>query len=144
MATEVLDGEVILPGGETREAALRRVDALARLMDSAFVIPGVNLRVGLDSLVGLVPGVGDAVTTMVGAYIVYEARRLGLPKRKIARMIGNVAADTAIGAIPFAGDVFDVFFKANERNLRIIHEHLGTPKRGPREIDGTAVRIEER
>jgi hypothetical protein len=59
-------------------------------------------------------------------------------------MIGNVAVDTAIGAIPLAGDVFDVFFKANQRNLRIIHEHLGAPKRGPREIDGTAVRVEER
>ena len=124
MATEVLDGEVILPGGETREAALRRVDALARLMDSAFVIPGVNLRVGLDSLVGLVPGVGDAVTTMVGAYIVYEARRLGLPKRKIARMIGNVALDAALGAVPLAGDMVDVFFKSNTRNLRILREHL--------------------
>ena len=63
---------------------------------------------------------------------------------KIARMIGNVAVDTAIGAIPLAGDVFDVFFKANQRNLRIIHEHLGTPKRGPVEIDGTAVRVDER
>jgi len=59
-------------------------------------------------------------------------------------MIGNVAVDTALGAIPLAGDVFDIFFKANERNMRIIHDHLGTPKRGPRQIDGTAVRIDER
>jgi len=131
MATKVFDGEVILPGGESRDAALQRVDALARLMDSAFVIPGLNLRVGLDSLIGLVPGVGDAVTTAVGAYIVYEARRLGLPKHKIARMIGNVAFDSVLGAVPLAGDVFDVFFKSNTRNLRILREHLeGEARRG--------------
>ena len=131
MPTKPLEGEIILPGGESRDAALQRVDALARLMDSAFVIPGLNIRVGLDSLVGLVPGIGDAVTTAVGAYIVYEARRLGLPKHKIVRMIGNVALDTLVGAVPLVGDVFDVFFKSNTRNLRILREHLeGEARRG--------------
>ncbi len=123
---------------------MARITLVAKLMDSAFLIPGLNRRVGLDAVLGLVPGVGDALSAALASYIIWEARQLGLPRWKIARMIGNVAADTAIGAIPFAGDVFDVFFKANERNLRIIHEHLGTHKRGPVEIDGTAVRIEER
>ena len=132
MATKVLEGEVILPGGESREGALRRIEALARLMDSAFVIPGLNLRVGLDSLIGVVPGIGDAVTTAVSAYLVYEARRLGLPKRKIARMIGNVAMDAVLGAVPFAGDIADVFFKSNMRNLRILREHLEAEARGRR------------
>jgi hypothetical protein len=136
--------EAIKTAGPSREDALARITLLAQLMDSAFFIPGLNRRVGLDSVIGLVPGVGDAISAALSSYIIWEARQLGLPRWKIARMIGNVAVDTAIGAIPLAGDLFDVYFKANMRNLRIIHEHLGVSKRGPREIDGTAVRIEDR
>jgi hypothetical protein len=136
--------DAIKTAGPRREDAIARITLVAKLMDSAFLIPGLNRRVGLDSVLGIVPGVGDALSAAIASYIIWEARQLGLPRWKIARMIGNVAMDTAIGAIPLAGDVFDVFFKANERNLRIIHEHLGTPKRGPKEIDGVAVRVEER
>jgi hypothetical protein len=136
--------DAIKTAGPSRQDAIARITLVANLMDSAFMIPGLNRRVGLDAVLGLVPGVGDALSAAIASYIIWEARQLGLPRWKIARMIGNVAVDTAIGAIPFAGDVFDVFFKSNQRNLRIIHEHLGTPKRGPLEIDGTAVRIEER
>ena len=136
--------EAIKAAGPSREDSLARITLLARLLDSAFLIPGLNRRVGFDALLGLVPGVGDALSAALASYIIWEARQLGLPRWKIARMVGNVAMDTAIGAIPLAGDVFDVFFKANERNMRIIHDHLGMPKRGPREIDGTAVRVKER
>ncbi|MBB3017816.1 hypothetical protein FHR70_000856 [Microvirga lupini] len=136
--------DAIKAAGPSREDAMARITLVARLMDSAVLIPGLNRRVGLDAMLGLVPGIGDAVSAAIASYIIWEARQLGLPRWKIARMIGNVAVDTAIGAIPFAGDLFDVFFKANMRNLRIIHDHLGTPKRGPKEIDGTAIRIEER
>ncbi|MBD2745156.1 DUF4112 domain-containing protein [Microvirga sp. BT688] len=135
--------DAIKTAGPGREDAMARITLVANLMDSAFLIPGLNRRVGLDAVLGLVPGIGDALSAAISSYIIWEARQLGLPRWKIARMIGNVAVDTAIGAIPFAGDVFDVVFKSNQRNLRIIHEHLGTPKRGPKEIDGTAVRIEE-
>jgi len=126
-----------------RAGAIARVTMVARLLDSAFFIPGINRRVGLDAVIGLVPGIGDAVSAALAGYIVWEAHRLGLPRWKIARMVGHVAVDTAIGIIPFAGDVFDVFYKSNERNLRIIQEHLGMPKRGPREIDGTVLRRDE-
>ena len=136
--------EALKTAGPSREDSLARITLLAKLLDSAFVIPGLNRRVGLDSVIGLVPGVGDAISAALASYIIWEARQLGLPRWKIARMIGNVAVDTALGAIPLAGDVFDIFFKANERNMRIIHDHLGTPKRGPRQIDGTAVRVDER
>jgi hypothetical protein len=136
--------DAIKTAGPGREDAIARITLVANLMDSAFLIPGLNRRVGLDAVLGIVPGIGDALSAAIASYIIWEARQLGLPRWKIARMIGNVAVDTAIGAIPFAGDVFDVVFKSNQRNLRIIHEHLGTPKRGPKEIDGTAVRIEER
>ena len=133
--------EALKAAGPTREDSLARLTMLAKLLDSAFLIPGLNRRVGLDAIIGLVPGIGDAVSTLLASYIIWEARQLGLPRWKIARMIGNVAVDTAIGAIPVAGDAFDLFFKANQRNLRIVHEHL---KRGPKQIDGTAVRIGER
>ncbi len=136
--------DAIKTAGPRREDAIARITLVAKLMDSAFMIPGLNRRVGLDAVLGLVPGVGDALSAALASYIIWEARQLGVPRWKMARMVGNVAMDTAVGAIPLAGDVFDVFFKANERNLRIIHEHLGTPSRGPKEIDGTAVRIEER
>lgn len=136
--------DVIKAAGSSQEDSLARIALVAKLMDSAFVIPGLNRRVGFDAVLGLVPGVGDALSAAVASYIIWEARQLGLPRWKIVRMIGNLAVDTAIGAIPLAGDVFDVFFKANERNLRIIHEHLGATKRGPKEIDGIAVRVSER
>ncbi|WP_210485136.1 DUF4112 domain-containing protein [Microvirga antarctica] len=132
--------------GHSRSHAdsLARVALVAKLLDNAFLIPGLNRRVGLDAVIGLVPGIGDAVTAVLASYIIWEARRLGLPRWKIARMVGNVCVDTAIGAIPFAGDVFDVFYKSNQRNLRIIHEHLGISRRGPSQIDGTAVRVDGR
>src|SRR6478735_10419099 len=129
--------------GYDRTAAIARVNTVARLLDNAFVIPGLNRRVGLDAVIGLVPGIGDAVSAALAGYNKWEAHRLGLPRWKIARMVGHVAVDTAIGVIPFAGDLFDVFYKSNERNLRIIQEHLGMPKRGPREIDGTVLRRDE-
>ena len=135
--------EAIKAADPSREDALARIALLAKLMDSAFVIPGLNRRVGFDAVLGLVPGVGDAISAALASYIIWEARQLGLPRWKIARMIGNVAVDTALGSIPLAGDVFDVFFRANERNLRIIHDHLGTLKRGPKVIDGTAVRLDQ-
>jgi Domain of unknown function (DUF4112) len=136
--------DAIKTAGPSREDAIARVTLVAKLLDSAFLIPGLNRRVGLDSVIGLVPGVGDAISAALASYIIWEARQLGLPRWKIARMIGNLAVDTAIGVIPIAGDLFDVFYKSNERNLRIIHDHLGLPKRGPREIDGTAFRVGER
>ena len=133
--------DAIKTAGPTRADALARVALVAKLMDNAFLIPGLNRRVGFDAVIGLIPGVGDVVSAALASYIIWEARQLGLPRWKIARMIGNVAVDSTVGAVPFAGDVFDVFFKANERNLRIIHKHLGV-KRAPQEIDGTAVRLD--
>jgi hypothetical protein len=136
--------ETLKAAGPARGDALARIGMLAKLLDNAVLIPGLNRRVGLDAVIGLVPGVGDAISAALASYIIWEARQLGLPRWKIARMVGNVAVDTAIGAIPLAGDVFDVFFKANQRNLRIIHDHLGIAKHGPQEIEGTAVRVGER
>ncbi|NIX76214.1 DUF4112 domain-containing protein [Microvirga terricola] len=117
--------------GSSREETIARVTLVATLLDSAFRIPGLRRRIGLDAVIGLAPGVGDLIAAALGSYIIWEASRLGLPRRKIARMIANLVFDTAIGAVPVAGDAFDIFFKANMRNLRIIHEHFGMRKRGP-------------
>jgi hypothetical protein len=113
-----------LRGAYSDKDALARLDFLATMLDSAFVIPGTNFRFGLDGVIGLFPGIGDAVSTAMSAYIVYEAKQLGVPKHVLARMIGNVALDGLVGAVPLAGDVFDVMFRANRRNIKLLREHL--------------------
>jgi hypothetical protein len=116
--------EALKAAGPSRADSLARIEMLAKLMDSAVVIPGTRIRLGLDALIGLVPGIGDIASAVISSYIIWEARQLGLPRWKIARMIGNVALDTTVGAVPFVGDVLDVFYKSNTRNLRIVREHL--------------------
>ena len=118
-----------LRGAYTDKDALARLDMLATLLDSAFVIPGTNFRFGLDGVIGLVPGIGDAISTAMSAYIVYEAKQLGVPKHVLARMIGNVAIDGLFGAVPLAGDVFDVMFRANRRNIKLLRDHLEKKRR---------------
>jgi hypothetical protein len=108
----------------TREERLARIDALSRLLDTAFTIPGTTIRFGLDALIGLVPGIGDAITTVMSLYIVNEARALGAPRMLIARMLANVALDGFVGAIPLFGDAFDVAFRANRRNMALLLDHL--------------------
>ncbi len=113
--------------GMTRAERVRRVRRLARLadlLDTALRIPGTNVRFGLDSILGALPIGGDAAGGILGLYIVNEARRLGLPKRKLARMLANIGTDFAIGSVPLAGDLFDVFFKAHRRNIGIVLEHF--------------------
>ncbi|HEY9581165.1 MAG TPA: DUF4112 domain-containing protein [Rhizorhapis sp.] len=114
-----------MPGMGTDPASVRaRVEAMEAMLEGLFVIPGIRRRVGLDSIVGLIPIVGDVVTAAMGAWIVWEARNLGMSKFKLLRMAANVGVDTAIGAIPFVGDAFDLFFRSNSRNLRMIRKHL--------------------
>jgi len=108
-------------------SALRRLARLRRLawlMDGAFRLPGSKFRFGLNSLIGIPPVAGDALLGAISLYIVYEGYRLGVPRARIVQMIGNVAAETAIGTIPIAGDLFDVAFKANLRNFAIIDKHV--------------------
>jgi len=116
----------------TREERLRRVArlrGLARLLDTAVRLPN-GFRLGADSLIGLVPGVGDAMTTLIAAYFVYAGYQLGLPRSALAAMAVNVAIDGILGSVPVAGDFFDTVFKANIRNLRIIEKHLGLDQTG--------------
>jgi hypothetical protein len=103
-----------------RARRLERLRRLAVLMDSAIEVPGLGVSFGVDPIIGLVPVVGDLVSTAASLYIVYEAHRLGASKGVLARMLGNVALDLLVGEIPVLGDVFDVAFKANVRNLRLL------------------------
>src|SRR5215204_4809839 len=133
--------EALKSAGPTQADSVARLEALATLLDSAFIIPGTKQRVGIDALLGLIPGIGDLVSTALASYIIWEAKQLGLPRWKIARMIGNVAVDTTVGAIPFAGDLFDVAFRANRRNMKILRDHLERTGALPKTIDGQAVRL---
>lgn len=114
----------------SRAERISRLDALATLLDTAFVIPGTNIRFGFDALVGLVPGIGDALTTAVSLWIVKEARALGAPRHLIVRMLGNVAIDGLVGAVPLLGDAFDVVWKSNRRNMQLLRRHLEREARG--------------
>jgi hypothetical protein len=129
---------------ETDEA-LRRLEALAKLMDTAFVLPGTNVRFGLDGLIGLVPGIGDLVSGAISSYLIWEARRLGVSKWVLGRMMANTLIDTTIGAIPLAGDFFDVMFKANIKNMALLRRHLerkGASRVPPTIIEGDFRRVE--
>jgi hypothetical protein len=108
-----------------RDEAHQRLRRIARLMDSEFRVPLLGLRFGADAILGLVPGIGDALSGLIGAYLIYEAKRLGIPRPALLRMILNVAFDTAIGAIPVAGDIWDFFFRSNNRNMQILARHAG-------------------
>src|SRR5258706_16257306 len=107
-------------GNLTREQRLARLDAIAKLLDVAFILPGTNIRYGIDGLIGLIPVIGDIITTAISLWLVREARALGAPWHLTARMLGNVAVDGVIGLVPVAGDAFDVMFRANVRNVRML------------------------
>jgi len=112
-----------------RGARIARIDALATLLDTALVIPGTGIRVGLDGLIGLFPVIGDAITSALSLFIVHEAYQLGAPGHVIVRMLGNVALDGALGAVPLVGDAFDVLWRANRRNVRLLTEWLERERR---------------
>ena len=118
-----------MAGVRSPDARLANLRRLAWLIDGAFPLPFTRFRFGLNSLIGLAPAAGDAILAGISLYIVNEARLLGVPAPLLARMVGNVAIETIAGAVPILGDVFDVAFKANLRNLAIIEEHLGVALR---------------
>ncbi len=106
------------------EPDFRELADLAFLLDSRWRVPVIGLRFGVDAVAGIVPVVGDLLTGLISACIVHKAWRLGAPRRLLLQMAGNVAVDVAVGSIPLAGTVFDVFFKANNVNIRLLREHL--------------------
>jgi hypothetical protein len=129
MSNATFDGTFDSTFSATRSQRLARVDALARLLDTAFAVPGTNVRFGVDALIGLVPGLGDVVTTAISLYIVREARALGASRAVVGRMLFNVAVDGVIGVVPVVGDLFDVAWRANRRNVALLQRHLARSAR---------------
>lgn len=111
---------------------LQRLQGLARLMDTAWGIPFTRLRFGMDSVLGLVPGAGDAIGFGISAYAIILAHRTGAPPALLVKMLANAAIDAGVGSIPVAGDVFDLFFKANTRNLKLLSEFLEKSEKAQR------------
>ena len=116
-----------LVGTTQQLSQVERLRALSRLLDSAFTIPGTRYRFGLDPLIGLVPGLGDAVSAVFSGYIILQASRLGAPQSVVTRMIANVALDTLVGWVPVLGDLFDMAWKSNLRNMALLDSHLQQP-----------------
>ena len=110
------------------EARLKRVRLLSRLLDEQFRIPGTTQRIGLDGLLGLIPGVGDTAGALLSTYILYEAIRLGVPKTVLLRMVANIGIDTVVGAVPVVGDIFDIAWKANKKNAALLHAYLASQR----------------
>ncbi len=113
--------------GTPEEASLQRLERLGQLLDSAFPIPGTRFRIGLDGILGFIPGIGDATGAALSAYLIFEAARLGAPVTTVLRMVGNVAIETVVGAIPIVGDLFDIVWKANLKNLSLLRAHTAHP-----------------
>jgi len=107
-----------------RIATLNRIRKLSRLMDTAIRIPVINFRIGLDPILGLIPGAGDVVTTAFSAYIIFLARRFQLPAEVMGQMVANIVLEAVVGSIPLLGDLFDAYYKSNVRNLALLEKYL--------------------
>jgi hypothetical protein len=119
---------------EDRDRSLAEVQALAWLLDNSIPVPGTGgRRFGIDALIGLVPGIGDAVSGAIGLLVVWRGSRMGLPRIAVTRMLLNTLVDVAVGAIPVLGDAFDLWFKANTRNLRLMRRYLDVPEASTRD-----------
>jgi hypothetical protein len=113
-----------------RAQVLRRLEWLTNFLDDRYAVPGTKFRFGWDTLIGLVPVVGDSVTTGLSVYFMWEASRLGIRKRTLWRMLGNVGLDFVVGAVPLVGDLCDVAWRANRKNLKLLKQELSRDSRG--------------
>lgn len=129
-----------LPGlGRDPASVRQRIEAMEKLLERAFVIPGTSQRFGVDVLLDIIPVVGSATAAVLGAWILWEARNLGLSKWQFARMGGNIGVDALLGAIPFIGAIPDFFFRSNSRNLKIIKRYLDRHHPATATIEGEVI-----
>ncbi|HEV7389346.1 MAG TPA: DUF4112 domain-containing protein [Gemmatimonadaceae bacterium] len=112
--------------GDAPDARAKRVRVLAKLLDNAITVPGTGWKIGLDPIVGLIPGIGDLITAVMSGYIILEAARADVSPFTLARMVTNVGIDTLVGAIPALGDVFDAAWKSNTKNVALLERHLAS------------------
>ena len=139
------DERLSFPRIGTDPASVRqRVEAMEKLLERMFIVPGINRPIGLDVILDVVPGIGDVVGALLGGYMIWEARNLGMPKWKMTRMAGNVGVDFLLGLIPWVGAIPDFFFRSNTRNLRIIKRHLDKHYAGTATIEAKALPVDEK
>jgi hypothetical protein len=105
------------------------LEFLASILDDRFSVPGTNIRFGIDAIIGLIPGVGDAISATLSSYLIWRAHKMGVSKFTLARMAGNTVVDTVVGVVPLIGDVLDVGFRANRRNLELLRRHVEKTRR---------------
>lgn len=123
------------PTGNDPQSIRKRIEAMEMILERSFVLPGTNYAIGLDSIVGLIPVVGDIITAAMGSYLVWEAKNLGLPRWKLWQMMGRIGFDSAVGAIPIVGDAFDLVYRSNTKNLKAVKKHLDKHHPETRVID---------
>lgn len=111
----------------TKQEKAQRLEKMAWVLDSIIPIPGTNWRIGLDGLIGLVPGIGDISAGAISTYILYQALRMGVPTMVVGRMLLNIVMESVVGVIPFFGDIFDFAFKSNKRNVELLREYVDQP-----------------
>lgn len=115
-------------GRTASDSRLEQLEGLAHLLDTRWQVPGTTWRLGIDGIVGLVPGIGDAATGLVSVYLIWQAKRMGVPTSLLLRMAGNVGLDVVLGSVPILGSIFDFAFKSNARNVRLLRRHLEREK----------------
>ena len=125
-----------LPTGTDPVSIRKRIEAMEHLLERSLVVPGTKYPIGLDTIIGFIPVAGDIITAALAGYIVWEAKNLGLPRWKLWRMIGNIAIDSTVGSVPLIGDAFDVIYRSNTKNLRIVKKHLDTHRPHTQVIEG--------
>lgn len=115
---------------QSHVASLRRLRRISHLLDNAIPIPGTKYRIGLDPILGLIPGGGDLIGSIFAGYVVFKSAQMGVPRETLVQMATNIVFDTVAGTVPVAGDLFDVAWKANIKNIELLDAHLGSPEQG--------------
>jgi hypothetical protein len=115
---------------QSHVTSLRRLRRISHLLDNAIPIPGTPYRFGLDPILGLIPGGGDLIGSIFAGYVVFKSAQMGVPQETLVKMAANIVFDTVAGTVPVAGDLFDVAWKANVKNIELLDAHLGSPEQG--------------
>lgn len=116
-------------------ASLRRLRRISNLLDNAISIPGTKYRIGIDPILGLIPGGGDLISSIFAGYVVFKSAQMGVPQETLVQMAANIVFDTVAGTVPVAGDLLDLTWKANVKNLELLDAHLGSPEPAGKKAD---------
>ena len=130
MSRPPIQNSSIDTANKSQAASLRRLRRISHLLDNAIPIPGTKHRIGLDPILGLIPGGGDLVGSIFAGYVVFKSAQMGVPQETLLKMAANIVFDTVAGTVPVAGDLFDVAWKANVKNIELLDAHLGSPEQG--------------